>query len=233
MALTLGDVLRPLQGRHVNLNRGMNRTEGEVTSWGQRLSGSMKRVLEIATGGLLANAGSKLAGMANNTLRTGFELVKNCGCKLQSLQSLAARELLNTGAAKDMTDALEKARVIGEQNISGSSSWPLNRPSPPKTSSAPTRWARRWAVNGDNLKILIQDTVDWAAAGGKSRDAMNDVFPCDRADQHGRPHHLGRPDAADHARYSGVGLPGQGDGQNRAGNPADGLQGPDPRQRGD
>ena len=43
MALTLGDVLIMFRGDTSNIDRAMNQTEGDVTSWGQRLSGSMKR----------------------------------------------------------------------------------------------------------------------------------------------------------------------------------------------
>src|SRR5215813_10318588 len=109
MALTLGDVLIYFRAETSNLDRSLDRTEHEVSTWGQRVSGSLKRILEVATGDLLARGLNSLAGMANRSLRTGFELVKNYELQVQSLQSLAARELLNSGAAKNMTDALEMA----------------------------------------------------------------------------------------------------------------------------
>ena len=114
--------------------------------------------------------------MANDTLRTGFELVKNYELQVQSLQSLAARELLNTGAAKNMTEALEKARVIGEQNIKWVEQLAIKSPFSSEDIIGAYQMGAAMGVNGDNLKILIEDTVDWAAASGKSRDAMNDVF---------------------------------------------------------
>ncbi len=176
MALTLGDVLVLFKGDTSNVDRAMARTESEATSWGQRLGGTIKRVMEIATGNLLANAGGKLAGMANNTLRTGFELVKNYELQVQSLQSLAARELMNTGAAKNMTEALEKARVIGEANIKWVEKLAIKSPFSSEDITGAYQMGAAMGINGDNLKVLIQDTVDWAAASGKNREAMNDVF---------------------------------------------------------
>lgn len=176
MALTLGDVLILFKGDTSQLDRSMERTESEIGSWGSRVSGSLKRVLEFAAGGLLANAGGRLAGMANQTLRTGFELVKNYELQVQSLQSLAARELLNTGAAKSMNEALEKGRVIGEENIKWVEKLAITSPFSSEDIIGAYQIGAALGFSSDNLKILIQDTTDWASATGKSREEMMGVL---------------------------------------------------------
>jgi len=176
MALTLGDVLIMFRGDTSGIDRSMQQTESAATSWGQRLSGSIKNVLEVAAGGLLANAGSRLAGMANNTLRTGFELVKNYELQVQSLQSLAARELLNTGQAKDMNDALAKGRVIGEASIAWVEKLAIKSPFSSQDIIGAYQIGSALGFTSDNLKVLIQDTTDWASASGKGKEEMMGVF---------------------------------------------------------
>src|SRR6266542_1269184 len=110
MALTLGDVLIYFRGETSGIDRAMDHTEHAVASWGQRVGGSIKRILEYATGDLLARGFGSLAGMANNAARQGYVLVQNYELQVQSLQSLAAREILAAGKARDMTQALSLAR---------------------------------------------------------------------------------------------------------------------------
>ncbi|HEX9329194.1 MAG TPA: tape measure protein, partial [Reyranella sp.] len=119
---------------------------------------------------------NRLAGMANGVLRQGYVLVQNYELQVQSLQSLAAREILAAGKAKDMTEALSLARAEGEKNIKWVEQLAIQSPFSSEDIIGAYQMGAAMGVSGDNLKILIQDTVDWAAATGKSRDAMNDVF---------------------------------------------------------
>ncbi|HEX9370191.1 MAG TPA: tape measure protein, partial [Roseiflexaceae bacterium] len=115
---------------------------------------------------------------------------QNYELQVQSLQSLAARELMNTGQVTDMTAALAQGRAIGEQTIAWVQKLAIQSPFSSEDIIGAYQIGAALGFSSENLKVLIGDTTDWAAASGKGREEMMGVITA-----------LGQMSLAGHANY--------------------------------
>lgn len=93
----------------------------------------------------------------------------------QSLESLVARELLNTGAAKTMSEALAKAKDRARELVGWTEKLAIQSPFGQEDIQSSYRLALAYGFTSKQAQVLTQATVDFAAGSGATSDSMNRI----------------------------------------------------------
>lgn len=139
------------------------------------IPGILGNIASVAGGilgaNLLQNVASGIMNMGKEALDS-YAKYERLG---SSLQSLVARELLNTGAANDMTAAMGAAGGKSQELLDWITKLAIQSPFNQDDISSSFRLAMAYGFTTDEAKKLTQTMVDFAAGSGASGDVMNRI----------------------------------------------------------
>jgi len=139
------------------------------------VGGALSNIGQIAAGILTANLFQNLArGIADLGMQ-GLEAVGNYERLGQTLQTLAARELLNTGAASDMTSALAMASEKSKELLEWTQQLAIKSPFDQQGVSDAFRTAMAYGFTTKEAQRLTQATINFAAGSGATSESMNRI----------------------------------------------------------
>jgi tape measure domain-containing protein len=139
---------------------------------------------QAATTSLGSNLGSTIAGFVSlaaaaaavkAVLSTTYESIKQYEQLSLSLQSLSARELVNTGRAQDMTQALKMAIPVTKELLDWTQKLAIESPFRLEEVAQAFRMGMAYGFTTDQSKRLTAAMIDFASATGASGDAMRRI----------------------------------------------------------
>ena len=133
--------------------------------------------------GGIAKAATAFGAVAVGAVAVGFAKMAKEGLNAiaeyerlgASIQALTAREILNAGAAKDMTEALAMAWPAAQDTLKWISELAMKSPFDETGVSAAYRTALTYGFTSDEAKKLTENTLDLLAATGQESTVMNSV----------------------------------------------------------
>jgi tape measure domain-containing protein len=149
----------------------VSRQSSKIDGFREITIGALRQIGALSVE-LLGSAASSFIDLS----RSGFEAVKSYETLSKSLEALTARELLRAGAAKDMTEAMEMAIPVAQENIRWLERLAIISPYEAEDIAGAFRLGAALGFTSDQLKELISRTVDWGAATGQSGAAIERVM---------------------------------------------------------
>lgn len=143
-----------------------------------RVTGTLEKqagVVDVAFGSFFGNAMSQAT---NAVLGLGGEAVTsyaNFERLGMSVQSLTAREMLNSGAAHTMAEALKQAGPAAQATLGWIQKLAIQSPFTSDGVSSAYRQALAYGFAGEEAKKLTQNLIDFAAGSGASEGVMNSI----------------------------------------------------------
>ena len=130
-----------------------------------------KTALGVTLGGAILKAGSGLVGLGREALSTvsTFELMG------ASLTQLAAKELLTTGRAESMAEALEMSASAGEELFGWTQQLAIKSPFTTEGVANAYKMAMAYGFNTQEAKRLTEAMIDFAAGTGASEQTMSRI----------------------------------------------------------
>ncbi len=141
----------------------------------QGIRGALGGIMSVAGGILGAQLFTNLASGMANMGREALTAVGSHQLLEQSLQSLSARELLNTGQAEDMAEALGMASERAKELLSWTEQLAIKSPFDQAGVAEAFRTAMAYGFTSEEAQRLTQVTLDFATASGSSTAAMNSI----------------------------------------------------------
>lgn len=129
----------------------------------------------IAAGIISAQTLTSIANGIANIGREALDSYANFERLGMSLQSLSARELMNTGAAKNMTDAMAQAAPIAKDLQGWITKLAIQSPFDQDGVAIAFRTALAYGFTTKEAQRLTQATIDFASASGGSTETMNRI----------------------------------------------------------
>lgn len=140
-----------------------------------KVGGALSNIGQIAGGILTAKA---ITGIATGLLGAGSAALTSYADFERlgmSLQSLSARELLNSGAAANMADAMAKAAPMAKELQEWTQKLAVQSPFDQAGVADAFRTALAYGFTTKESQRLTQATIDYAAASGASSEAMGRI----------------------------------------------------------
>lgn len=145
-----------------------------VSAGSQIQIGALRQVGAAITETFVNLAGSAISSIGG-LISKGTGLVAAYEMQQKSLTALAAKELMQTGAAKDMADAMKQAGPIAQENLKWLEQLAVLSPYSAEDIQNSLRLAQSLGFTSAQTKVLVQNTVDWATATGQSGEVINRV----------------------------------------------------------
>lgn len=139
------------------------------------IRGALGGIVSVAGGILGAQLFTNLASGMANMGREALTAVGSHQLLEQSLQSLSARELLNTGQAEDMAEALGMASERAKELLSWTEQLAIKSPFDQAGVAEAFRTAMAYGFTSEEAQRLTQVTLDFATASGSGTAAMNSI----------------------------------------------------------
>lgn len=124
---------------------------------------------------LLYDAFTKVLDVFKDTFVEGGRQVILYDQLSKSLTALAARELINTGKARDMAEALRLAEPIAKANIQWVEKLAILSPFESEDIKKVLQFAQAVGFSGEEAKILTLSITDWASATGQTESVMHNI----------------------------------------------------------
>ncbi len=161
----------------------MGREKVEIVITASDQASGPLRGIRSALGGVMSVAGGILGAqlftnLASGMANMGREALTAVGSHQlleQSLQSLSARELLNTGQAEDMAEALGMASERAKELLSWTEQLAIKSPFDQAGVAEAFRTAMAYGFTSEEAQRLTQVTLDFATASGSGTAAMNSI----------------------------------------------------------
>lgn len=151
--------------------QGEDRASGPLGNVGNALGGIGTIAGGILTAGLIERIASGILGLG----RTALDSYANFERLGLSLQSLVARELVQTGQAKDVTSAMDAAGGKAKELQGWIQKLAIQSPFKQSDVAQSFRQAMAYGFTADEAKRLTQATIDFASGSGASADSMNTI----------------------------------------------------------
>lgn len=151
--------------------QGEDRASGPLGNVGNALGGIGTIAGGILTAGLIERIASGILGLG----RTALDSYANFERLGLSLQSLVARELVQTGQAKDVTSAMDAAGGKAKELQGWIQKLAIQSPFKQEDVAASFRQAMAYGFTADEAKRLTQATIDFASGSGASAGSMNTI----------------------------------------------------------
>lgn len=163
-----------------DIDRGINHVTKQFHSLSNSaqsaVSGfSFGRVFEFATGGLLANGISNVVSSLGDLGATALNSYAYTERLESSLQSLAAREFLKSGAAADMNQALEMGVAKAEELSTWIEKLAVQSPFKQSEVADSFRQAMNFGFAADEAQRLTKALIDFTAGSGNTGETMKRV----------------------------------------------------------
>jgi len=139
------------------------------------VGGALSNIGQIAAGILAAGVFQRLADGIINLGSQGLDAIANYERLGMTLQTLAARELLNTGQTADMGTALDMASLKGKELLGWVEKLAIKSPFTSAGVADAFRTAMAYGFTVDQSKRLTQAMIDFAAGSGASEDSMGRI----------------------------------------------------------
>jgi len=140
-----------------------------------RISGSLSRIGEIATGVLIGNA---IPRLASGLLSLGGDALKSVADyeRLQmSLESLVAKEIMHTTSVKDMTTAMAQAKPQAAGLLGWIQKLAIESPFSQEGVATAFRTVMAYGFASDEAQRLTSAIIDYTAASGASSEVMQRI----------------------------------------------------------
>ena len=170
--------LRAVGDALANMGSRARSVGGDLSNMGRQadgIGGSLRRVFEFAGGSLVAdgirNIASGLVDLGSQALDSyaSFERLT------MSLETFAARELLNAGVASNMNEAIAMSGERAQELLGWIEKLAVESPFKTEDIASAFRLAQAYGFTSDQAMRLTQATVDFAAGAGISGPMMDRI----------------------------------------------------------
>lgn len=163
-----------------DIDRGVNHVTKQFnnlsSSAQSAVSGfSFGRVFEFATGGLLANGISNVVSSIGDLGSTALDSYAYTERLESALQSLSAKELLKTGAAANMTDALAMGATKAEELSKWIEKLAVDSPFKQSEVADTFRQAMSYGFAATEAQRLTKAMLDFSAGSGNTGETMKRI----------------------------------------------------------
>ena len=154
-----------------DFGRTVSSQEGRISAFREVVIGAFRQIGALGVN-TLTSAASSLVSLG----QSGFQVVASYEMMAKSLEALAARELIRTGTAQNMAEAMALAGDIARQNIDWLERLAIVSPYQAEDIAGAYRLGAALGFSTEQLKELISRTVDWGSATGQSGAAVERVM---------------------------------------------------------
>jgi tape measure domain-containing protein len=145
---------------------------GSANQMANNVSGSFKRIVEVATGISLANIGERLLAMPKQLATVAFEAVASYERLGLVLETLAAKEIRSADSTLTLEQAMSKAKVQAQDTIQWVEKLAVESPFTSEGVAQAFRMAQAYGFTGDEAKRLTQAMIDFASGSGATEASM-------------------------------------------------------------
>jgi tape measure domain-containing protein len=147
---------------------------GAISTFGFVAESVAATGLAVLSAGIVA-LGAAIAGHIALFVSAGLPAIATYERLALTLESLAARELLNTGAAKDMAEALALSADKGEELLNWTQQLAIHSPFTQEGVADALRMALAYGFTVEEAQKLTQTLIDFAAGSGATEYAMQQI----------------------------------------------------------
>ena len=139
------------------------------------VGGALSNIAQIAAGILSAQLFENIARGIFSISQEALESIASYERLGATLQTLTARELVNTGQALDMASALEMAKDQAKELLDWTQELAIKSPFTQQGVADAFKTALAYNFTTEQAKRLTQATIDFAAGSGAGEAAMNQI----------------------------------------------------------
>lgn len=167
-----------IEGQDRNARSTIKGVSDALTNMGGQargIGGSLQRVFEFAGGSLVADGIRNIAGSLVDLGSQALDSYASFERLTMSLETFAARELLNAGAASNMGEALGMSGERAQYLLGWIEKLAVESPFQSSDIASAFRLAQAYGFTSDQAMRLTQATVDYAAGAGISGPMMDRI----------------------------------------------------------